>query len=124
MSILLDHCVPDLYAKLLVEWGYQVHLLRAHIRPDSDDPDVLALTTSLDAVLLTVDTDFSNILNYPPQNYAGMVILRYRLADEKVLNETLKQALADLYRDDLRGVLVVVKPNRYRIRRSVSEPED
>lgn len=98
--------------------------MRQHIKPDSDDPDVLALATSLDAVLLTVNTNFSNILNYPPQNYAGMIVLRYRLADEKTLNETLKQALTDLYRDDLRGILVVVKPNRYRIRRSVSEPED
>ncbi len=123
MSILLDHCVPDFYAKLLIEWGYQAHLLRQHIKADSEDPDVLALATSLDAVLLTIDSDFSNILNYPPQNYTGIIVLRYRLADEKVLNETLKQALSDLYRDNLRGVLVVVKPDRYRIRRSATEPE-
>lgn len=114
--ILLDHCVPRRYLHLLHEWDYDAVLMTDHIPADAPDPDVLALAEELDAVLLTVDMDFANILDYPPTDYGGLVVMRYRIEDEAELDETLKTALADLYRDDLRGVLVIVVPGRYRVR--------
>lgn len=115
--ILLDHCVPRRYLRLLREWGYLTVLLTEHIAADSPDPDVIALAGELDAVLLTIDLDFSNILDYPPANYGGIVVLRYAIEDEADLDVTLKSALDDLYREDLRRVLVIVTPGRYRVRK-------
>ncbi len=114
--ILLDNCVPHRYLRLLREWGYDATLMTAHIPADAPDTDVIALADELDAVLLTVDLDFSNILDYPPSDYNGIVVMRYQIQDEAELDDTLKSALEDLYRDDLRGVLVIVAPGRYRIR--------
>lgn len=111
MPILLDHCVQRRFLRLLKEWKYEVSLLYEHIPPDSDDADVIQIAQELDAVLLTEDFDFGNILDYPPQDYAGIVVLRYQAKDELRVINALKQALEDLYRDDLRGVLV------YRVRR-------
>jgi predicted nuclease of predicted toxin-antitoxin system len=91
--------------------------LTEHIAADSADADVLQLAQKLDAVLLTFDLDFSNILDYPPQDYPGTIVLRYEARDETALTVTLRQALSDLYRDDLRGALVIITPYRYRIRR-------
>lgn len=117
MSILIDHCVPRKYLRLLKSWGYDATILSQHIPADSDDPDVLKLAQTLDAILLTVDLDFSNILNYPPHNHAGIIVMRYEAKDERGLTRTLRTALHDLYRDDLRGALVIVEPRRYRVRR-------
>ena len=117
MTIVLDHCVPRRYQRLLSGWGYPAELSSAHIPPDAPDTDVIALAQRLEAVLLTVDLDFANILDYPPANYGGIIVLRYQIADESELDSTLKTALADLYRDDLLGALVIVSPGRYRIRR-------
>ena len=114
--ILLDNCVPRRYLRLLRGWGYDAALLSDHIPADAPDPDVIALAGQLDAVLLTVDLDFANILDYPPENYGGIAVMRYQIADENALDETLKSALADLYRDGLRAVLVIVSPGRYRVR--------
>jgi predicted nuclease of predicted toxin-antitoxin system len=114
--ILLDHCVPRRYLHLLHGWGYAAEPIGAHIALDSPDADVIALANQLDAVLLTTDLDFANILDYPPQQYGGIVILRYRLEHEAELDAALKAALDDLYRDRLRGALVIVAPGRYRIR--------
>jgi predicted nuclease of predicted toxin-antitoxin system len=111
--ILLDHCVPRRYLRLLREWGYDTALITEHIPADAPDADVLMLASVLDAVLLTVDLDFANILDYPPSDYGGIVVLRYRIEDEAELDTTLKSALEDL---DLRGVLVIVSPGRYRVR--------
>jgi predicted nuclease of predicted toxin-antitoxin system len=118
MSVLLDHCVPRKYLRLLQSWGYEATLLTEHVAPDTTDVDVIMLAQTLDAVLLTVDLDFANILNYPPDAYAGIVVMRYEASSEDLLVATLRQALADLYRDPLRGVLVIIEPTRYRIRRS------
>jgi hypothetical protein len=117
MSILLDHCVPNKFLHLLTSWGYNATLLSQHIPPDSDDSDVLELAQLLDAVLLTLDLDFSNILTYPPSNYAGILVMLYKAQDEPELIITLQKVLADMYRDDLRGVLIIIEAKRYRVRR-------
>ena len=95
MSILVDHNVPRKYVHLLNEWGYNTSPLTDHVAPDSTDPDVIALAQTLDAVLLTADLDFANILLYPPGNYAGIMVMRYEASDETALTITLRQALSD-----------------------------
>lgn len=65
----------------------------------------------------TIDLDFSNILDYPPKDYEGIVVLRYKITDEADIDTMLKTALEDLSREDLRGVLLIVSPSRYRLRR-------
>jgi predicted nuclease of predicted toxin-antitoxin system len=117
MSFLLDQCVPRKYLGLLHSWGYPATLLHEHLSPDAPDVDVIALAQTLDAILLTVDLDFANIVQYPPGDYAGIVVLRYEASSEALLENTLHEALTDLYRDPLRGVLVIIEPTRYRIRR-------
>ena len=87
-----------------------------YIAPDSPDPDVIALTTQFDAILLTIDLDFANILDYPPAKYGGIIVLRYAIVYEAQLDTTLKIALEDLSREDIRGTLIIVTSQRYRIR--------
>ena len=68
-------------------------------------------------MLLTADLDFANIISYPPANDDGIIVMRYETAEEASLTLSLQQALEDLYRDSLRGILVIIEPTRYRIRR-------
>ena len=75
MSLLLDHNIPRKYTRLLQEWGYESSFLDEHTAADADDADVIALAQKLDAVLLTADLDFANILDYPPADYAGIIVL-------------------------------------------------
>jgi predicted nuclease of predicted toxin-antitoxin system len=118
MSILVDHCVPRKFLRLIRDWGYEANLLTDYLAADASDEAILALAQRLDAVLLTADLDFANILNYPPGSYAGIMVMRYGAAGEAGLIVTLRQVLEDLYRDSLRGILVIIEPQRYRIRRS------
>ena len=117
MPVLLDHCVPRKFLTLIASWGYEASLLSEHSKPDIPDGEVVAIAQQLDAVFLTVDMDFSNILTYPPQDYAGIVVIRYQARNEAQVIDALRQALEDLYRDDLRGALVVISEDHYRVRR-------
>lgn len=116
MTVLLDVCTPIRFASLLQEWGYQTEVSLTHIPQNAVDEAVLALATQLDAVLLTIDLDFSNVLRFPPKTHQGIIVLRYELKDQKAVDQQLKIVLSDLYRDKLRQKLVIVKPQRYRIR--------
>jgi predicted nuclease of predicted toxin-antitoxin system len=117
MSILIDHCVPRRYLRLLRSWGYSANLTTEYIAADAVDSAVLALAQSLDAALLTVDLDFANVVSYPPYQYAGLIVMRLRTSSEAQIDTTLRQMLIDLYRDSLRGKLIVIDADRYRVRR-------
>jgi predicted nuclease of predicted toxin-antitoxin system len=117
MNLLVDHCVPAKFVRLLRDWGHTASPSTDHIAPDASDTDVVALAQTLDAILITADLDFANIFDYPPGDYQGILVLRYDPAEESALELTLRQVLTDLDRDALRGVLVIVEAQRYRIRR-------
>jgi predicted nuclease of predicted toxin-antitoxin system len=117
MTILLDACVPRKFERLIQSWGYPVLLSGTELRPDAPDSQVIQQSQLLDSVPVTIDMDFSNILDYPPENYGGIVVLRYDVEHEESLIETLREALQTLYRDQLRHALVIVTAGRYRVRR-------
>src|SRR4051794_4183120 len=117
MTILVDQCVPRKFLRLLNDWGYQTYSVTEYIAANSSDQDVIALAQKLDAVLLTIDLDFANVIDYPPANYQGIIVARYEIHDEVLLTSTLKQMLTTLYRDELRASLIIVEPKRYRVRK-------
>jgi predicted nuclease of predicted toxin-antitoxin system len=116
MTILLDHCVPRRYRRLIESWGYHAAFLTDYLPPDSLDVEVIHLAQELDAALLTVDLDFANILDYPPQRYQGIIVLRYQADTEADGDAVFKTMLADLYRKGLRQRLVIVSAAYYRVR--------
>lgn len=122
MSVLLDHNVPAKFTRLPNEWGYAASRLTEHLEADADDVDVIVLAQHLDAALLTIDLDFANILDYPPARYGGILVMRYPAVVEDAVTNTLHQALDDMYRDGLRGKLVIIEPTRYRVRQSPEAP--
>ncbi len=116
MTILIDHCVFPRYKRLLESWGYEARLLHEVIQTDAADPDVLETALQLDAILLTFDMDFSNIVTYPPHDYQGIIVIRYQAEDEAESEHTLKSVLKSYYRNNLRRILIVITRDRYRIR--------
>lgn len=117
MKILADHCVYGKTIRILREAGHEVTPLKQIIPPYSDDPDVIALATTLDAILLSNDKDFADIILYPPANFQGIVVLRITPQSEDLVHNTLLNMLLKKDRERLRGSLVVIRGNKIRIRR-------
>jgi len=118
MRILIDQCVPRKFLRLLNEWGYDARLITDTIAANASDSDVITLALHQNAVLLTLDLDFANIIDYPPRQYNGIVVIRYDVMNETPLITSLKQALSEQSQDELRGKLMIIEPHRYRIRKS------
>jgi len=67
-------------------------------------------------VLLTLDLDFANILAYPPEAHAGIVVLRLINQSRAWLLRVIKQAIAALETERVAGRLWVIEDNRIRVR--------
>lgn len=117
MKILADHCVYGKTVKFLRAQGHEVITLQEIGQAKAADPQVLTLAQSLDAVLVTNDKGFGNILTYPPERYAGILLLRVTATNQQRVHQILLDFLKSHDRESLRKALVVIDARTYQIRR-------
>jgi predicted nuclease of predicted toxin-antitoxin system len=114
-----DHCVSNAIMQTLREAGHEVVRLRGQLPVESPDANVIAKAQQLDAILLSLNGDFADIVTYPPADYQGIIALQVRNHPEII--PQLMQRLQDYLsfhadRDYYRGKLLVVEVHRIRIR--------
>lgn len=66
--------------------------------------------------LLTLDLDFANILAYPPEAHAGIVVLRLVHQSQAWLLRVMEQAIAVLETERVEGRLWVIDESKLRVR--------
>ena len=115
-----DHCIPGSAIQMLQQAGHDVLRLRDHIPPDSSDQLVILKAQELDAILLSLNGDFADIVTYPPANYKGILTLQVRNHPE-IIPQLLKRLRGYLSaHDDMErysGRLLVAETHRIRSRR-------
>ncbi|MFO1524374.1 MAG: DUF5615 family PIN-like protein [Turneriella sp.] len=118
MQVLIDENLPRDVARLFKECGYQTtHVLDTPLRGKSDEKIAqFALANRL--TIVTADKDFSDIRHYPPHEYSGIIVFRFR--DETAHGQILNLARSLLKNEELlteiRGKLVIVDENQIRVR--------
>jgi predicted nuclease of predicted toxin-antitoxin system len=73
-----DHCISNSIIGTLGDAGYFVLRLKDHIPTDSHDSMVILKAQELDAVLVSLNGDFADIVTYPPEKYRGIIALQVR----------------------------------------------
>ncbi len=83
------------------------------------DQAVFMLAQDGGATLLSRDTGFANILQYPPASHHGIVVVRFplELRSQAVVTRIV-ELLKSVEDSELRGALIILEPGRVRIRRS------
>ena len=114
-----DHCVPTSVVRGLRRVGVEVLVLRDVIPTDSTDEVVIFQAQEHEAILLSLDGDFGDIVTYPPRRFGGIVALQVRDHPEVIqqIVARLTAYLAD-HPDQAhyRGKLLLVEAHRIRIR--------
>jgi predicted nuclease of predicted toxin-antitoxin system len=80
---------------------------------------VIAKAQELDAVLISLDNDFADIVAYPPAKFKGIIAIQMRNhpeATRALLSGMLRYLSLHPENDHYQGMLVVVEPGRTRIR--------
>ena len=118
MNIKLDENMPDDMASLLLENAHNVTTVPEEHLSGSRDPHVLNVAASEGRILLTFDTDFADIREYPPGSHAGVVV--FRLKDQRwtELESPAKELVASGVLEELQGGLAIVDKKRIRVRRA------
>lgn len=81
----------------------------------ADDEAVLKAAVAEQRILVTMDTGFGNVVAYPPERTAGIVVLRVPGRASRALILTLIKAFLDAaYGREIRGRLWIVEPGRIR----------
>lgn len=91
MKFLLDANLPRSAANVLRDLGYEIEDVRDVLLGGADDAVVAARAKAGRWIRVTRDFDFADIRNYPPQDYAGIVVLE--LPDDAIaaqVNQVLK----------------------------------
>src|SRR5687768_1863849 len=119
LQFFADHCVSNAIMHTLREAGHAVVRLQEHLPVESPDADVIAKAQQLDALLLSLNGDFADIVTYPPADYQGIIALQVRNHPEIIpqLMKRLQDYLSSHPdKEYYRGKLLVVEVHRIRVR--------
>ena len=118
LRFLADHCVSNFIIKTLQDAGFEVFRLRDYASPDAADQTVISIAQELDSILISLDGDFTDIVNYPPANYKGIISLQVRNHPEIIpqIIERLKDYMsANSNMNHYKGRLFLIEVHRIRI---------
>lgn len=118
-KFLIDEDMPRSTTVVLRQAGHSVEDVRDVGLRGRSDQEVFQYAQAQGAILLTADKGFSNIVRFPPDTHAGILVVR--VPDElptQTVNREVLRALGDLEGEDLAGLLMIVEVGRTRVRRA------
>ena len=116
MLFKLDENLPGALAGLFAEAGHDAVTVSEQEMTGAGDPRVAAVCRSEGRALVTLDMDFADIRNYPPQEYPGLVVFRLSRHGPGRVLAVAARLLEVLPGTSLQGQLWVVEDGRIRIR--------
>jgi predicted nuclease of predicted toxin-antitoxin system len=116
MKFKVDENLPIEAAEMLQQGGHDAATVLEQHLGGSDDAQLAALCQLESRILVTLDMDFSDIRNYPPAEFPGLVVLRLRQQDKPHVLDVLVRLVQVLDQEPIEGNLWIVEENRIRIR--------
>ena len=119
LVFLVDEDLPRSLAPALVAAGFQATDVRDEGLRGRPDDEVFDFAIKNDRTLISADMGFANIFRYALGSHSGIVVSRFpNEVSTATLNAAIVAAMKDLDESDIRGSLVIVEPDRIRLRRA------
>ncbi len=116
-----DENMPKSVAELLTQAGHPTMRVDEQAMTGFVDKAVIAVCTIEQRVLLTLDTDFLDNRRFPPERFAGIIVLRPKRQSIRKIVEMIRQIIPLLESEVLRGKLWIIDDGRMRIRPETAE---
>ncbi len=124
MRFLVDEALSPRLAQLLTEAGHEAVHARDVGLLGRTDAEVLAVAAASRRVVVSVDTDFGELLAVGAEPAASVVLIRRAPHRPTVQAALVLAALAEADEVLMDGAVVVVTPTRVRVRRFPRRPLD
>jgi len=117
MRFFLDENLPLCVLERLQRLGHPAEHARLTPLRGSDDRTIAEYAKKKEAILITKDLEFGNVLIYPKNSHYGLLILRlpYDFSATQIA-DSVEQFLKEIDPDHLKS-LIVLELGKYRIRR-------
>lgn len=117
MEFKVDENLPCETSRILQRAGHDAVSVLDQRLGGHPDSDIAAICKAESRVLVTLDTDFANILAYPPGSFPGIVVIRTEDQAKPVVLALVDQLVSALKSESLNGELWIVESHRIRMRR-------
>lgn len=126
MHFLVDASMLRSAAALIRSRGHEATDVRDIGLGCAPDEDIAAHARANRLAILARDFDFADVRNYPPDQYAGMVVIDLpSWATPAAILNLVDELLADAQAlRDLPGRLAIIEPGRIRLRPAPQRPPD
>jgi predicted nuclease of predicted toxin-antitoxin system len=111
----LDENLSPSLSALFSAAGHDAHSVVDQALGGQPDERVIDVCQREHRVLVTLDLDFSNILTYPPAQFAGVVVLRLANQAHITVEAAIRRMLELVSREPVVGMLWIVEERRIRI---------
>lgn len=95
--------------------GYSVSTVTDEFLQGTDDRTLSEICRNSGFSLITADLDFAQILEYPPSDYQGLIVLRHTKPTLSGMLKLIDQLASALERNSPVGQLWIIEPGRIRI---------
>ncbi len=116
MQFKIDENLPTEITELLTKASYDAKTVNDQQLQGSKDPVLIEICKSEKRVLVTLDTDFSDIRAYPPEKFSGIIVLRVRLQTKHHVIKVFRNIIPLISREPLIQHLWIVEETKIRIR--------
>ena len=103
--------------KTFQEAGYNTVSVLDQSLQGCSDKTLISICKNENRILVTLDIDFANLLTYPPQEYAGIIVLRLKKYDKKHILTVLEKLISFMSKKLPESELWIVEENKIRIRK-------
>jgi len=107
--------LPIEIAQLLINANHDAKTVNEQQLQGARDSTLINVCKNENRVLVTLDTDFSDIRTYPPQDFSGIIVLRVGNQSKIHIMGVFNRILPLIGREILKGHLWIVEESRIRI---------
>ena len=116
---LIDEDMPRSLAARLRDAGVDAEDVRDVGLRGASDAVIFEHAVRSEMALITGDLGFSNLLLFSPDTHSGILITRIpNEVSTRLVNDLVLRAVQYLSDEDIRGNVIIVEPDRIRLRRS------
>lgn len=116
MRFKLDENLSPSLAEMFAAARHDAHSVAQQGLGGQPDARIIEVCGGEQRIFVTLDLDFSNILAYPPADFAGIVVLRLANQAHVAVQAAIQRLLDLLNQESVAGTLWIVEDRRIRIR--------